>query len=326
MAKPRVFISSTYYDLKHLRASLENFVDKLGYEPVLSEKGDIAYLPDKPLDVSCYKEVENADIFVLIIGGRYGSEATGDKKKFNHKFFEQYESITKKEYEEASRKDIPTYIFIESNVYAEYRTYLKNKTNEEIKYAHVDSVNIFSFIEEIILKPLNNPIQPFEKFSDIENWLKEQWAGLFKDLLRRLSSQEQLSDLSTKVEELGEINKTLKTYLESLMKNINPDTSNALIETEKRRLEDAKIREEFKNNYWYFLVNLEGLELDTFIEIVKKSNSFKDFAKRVADQKLLFVTKEYITAILNASLYYKTSFNKLRTVLGLSTFRSMDKE
>ena len=46
MAKPRVFVSSTYYDLKHLRSSLENFVESLGFEPVLSEKGDIAYAPD----------------------------------------------------------------------------------------------------------------------------------------------------------------------------------------------------------------------------------------------------------------------------------------
>jgi hypothetical protein len=50
MAKPRVFISSTYYDLKHLRSSIENFIDQLGYEAVLSEKDNIAFVPDLPLD------------------------------------------------------------------------------------------------------------------------------------------------------------------------------------------------------------------------------------------------------------------------------------
>ena len=30
MAKPRVFISSTHFDLKHIRASLEIFVQTLG--------------------------------------------------------------------------------------------------------------------------------------------------------------------------------------------------------------------------------------------------------------------------------------------------------
>ena len=76
MAKPRIFVSSTYYDLKHLRSSLEDFIESLGYEPILSEKGDISFTPDTPLDDSCYREARNADIFILIIGGRYGTEAT----------------------------------------------------------------------------------------------------------------------------------------------------------------------------------------------------------------------------------------------------------
>ena len=49
MARPRVFVSSTHYDLKHLRSSIENFIEPLGYAPVLSEKDSIAYLADAPL-------------------------------------------------------------------------------------------------------------------------------------------------------------------------------------------------------------------------------------------------------------------------------------
>ncbi|MDD2778201.1 MAG: DUF4062 domain-containing protein, partial [Methanocellales archaeon] len=81
MAKPKVFVSSTYYDLKHLRSSLENFIESLGFEAILSEKGNIAFTPDIPLDESCYREAGNADIFVIIIGGRYGSEASREQKK-----------------------------------------------------------------------------------------------------------------------------------------------------------------------------------------------------------------------------------------------------
>ncbi|EJL6905653.1 DUF4062 domain-containing protein [Vibrio cholerae] len=32
MAKPRIFISSTYYDLKHIRNAIESFVDGFGYD------------------------------------------------------------------------------------------------------------------------------------------------------------------------------------------------------------------------------------------------------------------------------------------------------
>ena len=41
MAIPRVFISSTYYDLKYIRNDIESFIKNLGYEPVLHEKNKI---------------------------------------------------------------------------------------------------------------------------------------------------------------------------------------------------------------------------------------------------------------------------------------------
>ena len=40
MAKPRIFISSTYYDLRQVRADLERFIKDLGYETVLNEQGN----------------------------------------------------------------------------------------------------------------------------------------------------------------------------------------------------------------------------------------------------------------------------------------------
>ena len=36
MSRPRVFISSSFYDLRHIRTSLESFVESLGYEAVVS--------------------------------------------------------------------------------------------------------------------------------------------------------------------------------------------------------------------------------------------------------------------------------------------------
>ena len=85
MARPRVFVSSTYYDLKHVRHSLDVFIENVGYDSILWEKGNIAYAFDKPLDESCYEEVKNVDIFVLIIGGRYGSEISNSTDKDTNK-------------------------------------------------------------------------------------------------------------------------------------------------------------------------------------------------------------------------------------------------
>jgi hypothetical protein len=50
MAKPKVFLSSTYYDLKHVRADIERFIKEQGYESILNEQGDIPYGKDSKLE------------------------------------------------------------------------------------------------------------------------------------------------------------------------------------------------------------------------------------------------------------------------------------
>lgn len=326
MAKPRVFISSTYYDLKHLRSSIDLFVDSLGFESILSEKGDIAYTPDTPLDESCYREASNADIFVLIIGGRYGSESSDGPKKEKKTFFERYDSITKKEYDEAVKKDIPTYILIEGSVYSEYQTYLRNKESESISYAHVDSANIFRLIEEILAKPKNNPIHTFEKFADIETWLRDQWAGLFRELLHRMSGQQQIKALSSQVEDLKEINDTLKKYLENVMSKISPDESRALIKSETIRLEEHERNKILRENRWTdFILRETGVSFKQFMDAMKEARSFTEFAKIIsrvsskpnAEAMILDTLKEWSAA--------RSDFNKARTLLGLPNFRMKKK-
>lgn len=75
MAKPRVFISSTFYDLKQIRSDIDSFIQNLGYESIRNEEGNIPYGKDKSLEDYCYKEIKSVDILISIIGGRYGSES-----------------------------------------------------------------------------------------------------------------------------------------------------------------------------------------------------------------------------------------------------------
>ena len=75
MAKPRIFISSTFYDLRQVRSDLDTFIDNLGYDPVRNEEGDIPYGKNEALEEYCYKEIKAVDILVSIIGGCFGSES-----------------------------------------------------------------------------------------------------------------------------------------------------------------------------------------------------------------------------------------------------------
>lgn len=283
MSRPRIFVSSTYYDLKHIRSSLENFIDLLGFESILSEKGQIAYSPEIPLDESCYREVGNADIFIIIIGGRYGSEKSGSKEKKDKQFFDRYDSITKQEYKSAVNRNVPTYILIDKSVNSEFEIFLKNKNNESINYVHVDSVNIFHLIEDILSQPKNNPVHHFDRYGDIETWLKEQWAGLFRDLLNQRSRQTQIASLASEVSSLAEVNETLKRYLEVIMPKILPE-SKELISIESTRLKNFEQDRKIANTLLYGFVRGYGILLDDLKNALITSESINDFFEKIGEK------------------------------------------
>ena len=256
MAKPRVFVSSTYYDLKHIRASVEVFVQSLGYEAILFESGDIPFHHDKALDLSCYDAVENAHIFVLIIGGRYGSGASGTKQNAKpkdanevealSKMYDFYNSITVEEYKRARQQDIPIYIFLEKGVAAEYQTYRENKDLTGIKYAHVDNVGIFKLVESIYSESRNNLVREFEKFEHITSWLKNQWAGLFADHLAKRKSDSILNDLTSQIQTLNQVVDSLRNYSEAIVRKIEPDASKS--DQIIRTVEDKLVQDIINSN------------------------------------------------------------------------------
>jgi hypothetical protein len=197
MTKPRVFISSTFYDLRYIREDLERFIRDMGYEPVRHETGAIPYSREKPLEESAYQEVNQSEIIVCIVGGRYGTESATRNG-----------SITQNELEEALKREIQVYIFIEQSVYSEFATFQVNKDNPSIKYRFVDNPAIYNFIEKMHALPQNNPITPFSTSADIIAFLQAQWAGLFQRFLqdiRRFAEFEVLNEMSAIANTLKEL-------------------------------------------------------------------------------------------------------------------------
>lgn len=142
MAIPRIFISSTYYDLRYVRSDLDILEDQIGVEIVRFEDGAIPYHTAETLPEACCKEIENCQILVLVIGGRYDStveilDAQNDEPK-------RAISISRLELEHALRSGLIVFTFVEVGVLGEYRTFEANPENAgNIAWATVDNVAVF---------------------------------------------------------------------------------------------------------------------------------------------------------------------------------------
>ena len=224
MAKPRVFVSSTFYDLRQVREDLHRFISGMGYEAVLHEAGDIAYGKDSPPEGYLNREIEMCDILVCVIGGRYGTESQEQPGS----------SITQLELNAAIENQVQVFIFVEQGVYSEYGTYSINKETPGIKYRSVDDIRVYEFIDSVSNLPKNNPIAPFQTASDIVEYLRNQWAGLFQ---RFLQGQKRIEEIKA-LDEMKSVAGTLQQLVRFL--------------TEERRDEDDAIQQVLLANHPVF--------------------------------------------------------------------------
>jgi len=167
--KPSIFVSSTCYDLKQLRVDLYSYVEQAGFEPVLSEYASFPVDPDETAVENCRRAVENrADLFVLVIGGRYGSVN------------EHGSSITNLEYVTARAKGIPIYVFVMRSILDVLSVWKDNPTGNYTSI--VDSNKLLEFVTGI-RSTGQNWVFPFDSAQDIIAILRTQLAYLFADAL-----------------------------------------------------------------------------------------------------------------------------------------------
>lgn len=305
MAKPRVFISSTFYDLRHIRTDVEHFVIEMGYEPIRNENGDIPYGTHDNLEEYCYHEVVEVDILVGIIGGRYGSESK-DKKY----------SITQTEIRTAFEEGKQVYIFIDKNVLSEFHTYSVNK-GSAMKFYYADNIKIYEFIEEIFAIKGGIIIAPFENVIDITRYLKTQWAGLFRDMLRDKSEAKRMSKLSSQIEDLKIISESLKNYIEISLPDIlnNKPEADKIIEKENTKITDKRVHNILnKNPFFQNLIRFQNVSLDNIKDLLIKSNNLSEFSAGLV-RKVKYPA-ELESLVQHAILH----INDARALLGLELF------
>lgn len=231
VAAPRIFVSSTAYDLGHVRGQLRSAIQALAYEPVLSDFADVLYDPRTHAQTSCIKELASCDAVVLVVGSRFGSVANAsalsdidvdllgklDSVDLPIPELGRSISVTQLELLKAVQDQIPVFAFVEERLLHDHSTYLANKHKpfiDELEFASISQPEyakyIFSFLDFLQARVVNNAIFPFARIEDIELTLKRQWAALFQRLMSeaRLSVQgqrrvdslaEQLDDLKVAI-------------------------------------------------------------------------------------------------------------------------------
>lgn len=227
MAKLRIFVSSTCYDLSVVRSELRPFISSLGYEPIMSDYSDILYDPREHTHENCIKEVPNCDMVLLIIGSRFGGTAIpsvmeginfDELKRMTTKAdildFKDKLSITQLEILKAVEKSIPVFAFVDDKVLHDHHVYEKNKNKPEvmnaIEFPSIQKTEtakyIFEFINFLTHRVKNNSITSFSRLDDIKTTVVGQWSQLFQRLLYENRKKEieskRYADFSERLDEL----------------------------------------------------------------------------------------------------------------------------
>lgn len=297
MAQPRVFISSTCYDLQEIRFQLRSFVEDFGFIPVMSEFGDIFYDYQKHTHDACKDEIEKSQLFLLIIGNNYGSVYYKQKE-----IAKNPDSVTLQEYKKAIEVDIYKHIFVNKFVDYDYKNYQKalnkfisnNVEKLELDESKIDDTIltfknefkskypfpqdsykfIFNFLDVIYSLKTNNAIITYESFEDIKESLRKQWAGFMYDAITKSKTVS-----INLVEKIGEKIERVENQIKLLAEGqINHENGNPKLTLDISRLtnelnleEFSKIKEEIHSKI-YELLEVGSSTYETKPRIKIKTN------------------------------------------------------
>jgi len=196
---PNIFISSTIKDLFYLRDAIRDTIYELGYNPIMSEYGDIGYSsPSYSAEDSCYVTMKSCQLAIFIVGSNYGSIGAGGL------------SITHNEYKTAKEHHLPLIFLVHDKVMSTKAFYDKNVENaDKLNFDGMDSpIDTFKFLNEFITSTTNNGFISYHNISDARLSLKKQLAHLFGELLTKIYNPV-AEDIQTILTEIRALSHTL---------------------------------------------------------------------------------------------------------------------
>ena len=195
--KLQIFISSTYIDLIEERQAAVEAILELEHIPAGME----LFKSGKKQMETIKKWIDESDIYMLILGGRYGSIEKESKK-----------SYTQLEYEYALKKGMPVFaIIIDDNTLKNRVNLRVGKETEIIEIEHVEKYNEFKntvldnicgFFKELkdIKIEVIKQIHEIQQNSELSGWIKTKVVAKETQKLKYENSK-----LSHKIKELTKI-------------------------------------------------------------------------------------------------------------------------
>lgn len=189
--KFQVFISSTYLDLKEERQKVVEAVLNAGHIPAGME---LFHAGDETQKELIEEWIEDSDIYVLILGGRYGSLDT-DGKGYTHWEYDKAKELGKPRFSLVLTKDYlnqkvkdgkieATDLEFSHPKLAEFRAEVRNKI-----VSHIENIDQ---IEAAVIKSINRIIK--KQSGELEGWVKGNILNELK------SAQEEIDDLRERLD------------------------------------------------------------------------------------------------------------------------------
>ncbi|MBX2976418.1 MAG: DUF4062 domain-containing protein [Ignavibacteriaceae bacterium] len=280
-----IFISSTDYNLKDLRAELARFLSELGYRPFLSSAEGF---PDsspilEPWE-SCLPVLDKCFVMVLIIDGNYGTPLNWPN--FKEYFNEDKYSPTHGEYLFGHKTRKRMLVFIRKSLmphYQSYRTVLDNCKNDKDEAKKILTPTLPSYVSFETLEFINKvkttkPIPWINEFDDITSVKKEiqrkmlnELAELFliknKHFETVIDSFNKLLDslsLDEQKKALSKINAT-KEILDAVEKleGYKSELEQSKTELEKTKSSNSKDKDKFEKKINSLNKKISELEFET---------------------------------------------------------------
>lgn len=262
--KYQVFISSTYTDLREERQAAVEAILKAGHIPAGME---LFTSTNKSQWTIIQRWIDESDIYMLILGGRYGSIDSDTDKSYTHLEYEYAHSINKPLFAVVINDDA-----------------LRKKTYEEREIQN--PVNLEEFRQQV----LSYLSAFFSDSKDIKLAVHESLGTLIQDneLNGWVRGNQQNEGLASELVRLNEENRKLREENDEFKRNQQVRLPKLTIEMNEREPLILKYQE-YKEFYYQ---KREPIELSAIEDELKEFLPIKSIEKY--NQKLLEITNEKI--------------------------------